>query len=261
MKMITINRKLISGSWIPLTMLGVFMTACSLDIEETDSILTKGESAIFNGVTDVTGQLTTIYNNIKSEAESQDNLYALTEVTTDELVVPTRGTDWGDNGVWRTLHVHTYGPTHSQVLAVWNHKNAAVLRCSEILDPETTKATPLQIAQAKFARAYNMWIVMDFWGQQPFRNPSDGQDVLPTVMTRSESYDMIVKDLTEAIAGLPAGKPADADKTMPVKSAARLFLAKVKLNANIYKGAYGANDLQDVITLVNDIEAEGYGLT
>jgi len=259
MKMTT-NKKFISGSWLPLTMIGVFMTACSLDIEETDSILTKGESAIFNGVADVPGQLTTIYNNIKGEAESQDNLYALTEVTTDELLVPTRGTDWGDNGVWRTLYVHTYGPTHTQVLTVWNTKNAAVLKCTEIIDPKTTKATPVQIAQAKFARAYNMWIVMDFWGQQPFRNPSDGQDVLPTVLSRSESYDMIVKDLTDAIAGLPAGTPTAADKTMPVKATARLFLAKVKLNAAVYKGAYGANDLKDVITLVDQIEAEGYGL-
>jgi starch-binding outer membrane protein, SusD/RagB family len=256
----TTNKKLIRGSWIPLTMLGVFMTACSLDIEETDSLLTKGESAIFNGVADVPGQLTGIYNNIRGEAESQDNLYALTEVTTDELVVPTRGTDWGDNGVWRTLHVHTYGATHSQILAVWNHKNSAVLRCTEILDPKTTTANALQIAQAKFARAYNMWIVMDFWGVQPFRNPSDGQDVLPTIMTRSEAYDMVVQDLTDAIAGLPASNPAAADKTMPVKAAARLFLAKVKLNAAVYKGAYGATDLADVITLVNDIEAEGYAL-
>jgi hypothetical protein len=259
MKLKMTNIRKGSGSWIPLTMLVVFMTACSLDIKETDSILTKGESAIFNGVSDVSGQLTAIYNNIKGEAESQDNLYALTEVTTDELVVPTRGTDWGDNGVWRTLHVHTYGPTHTQVLAVWNTKNAAVLKATQIIDPKTTGATPLQIAQAKFARAYNMWIIMDFWGQQPFRSPSEGQDVLPKVLSRSESYDMIVKDLTDAIADLPASVPTSSDKTMPVKATARFFLAKVKLNANVYKGSYGANDLTDVITLVNAIEAEGYG--
>lgn len=256
----TTNKKGISGLWIPLLMLGVTMTACSIDIEETDSYLTVGESAIFNGVENVDAQLTTIYNDIKGQAESQDNLYALTEVTTDELVVPTRGTDWGDNGVWRTLHVHTYGPTHSQILAVWNHKNTGVLKCTEIIDP-LTNSTPLQLAEAKFARAYNMWIVMDFWGQQPFRNPQDGPTVLPTVMSRAEAYDMIVQDLTDAIADLPAGNPTSADKTRPMKATARLFLAKVKLNANVYKGAYGTNDLQDVIDLVDDIEDEGYALT
>jgi len=254
------DKRIMGGSLIPLTMLGIIMTACSLDIEESDSFFTKGESAIFNGVENPSAQLTTIYNNIKSEAESQDNLYALTEVTTDELVVPTRGTDWGDNGVWRTLHVHTYGSTHSQILNVWNAKNSAVLRCTEIIDPKTTTETPLELAEAKFARAYNMWIVMDFWGQQPFRNPADGPDVLPSVMSRSESYDMIVQDLTDAIANLPTGSSNSSDKNRPVKSTARFLLAKVKLNAAVYKGTYGANDLQDVINLVNDIEADGYSL-
>lgn len=256
----TTNKKRMSGAWIPLTLLGVIMAACSLDIDESDSFLTKGGSDIFNGVENPGAQLTTIYNNIRSQAENQANLYALTEVTTDELVVPTRGTDWGDNGVWRTLHVHTYGPTHTQILDTWNEKNSAVLRCTEIIDPKTTTATALEIAQAKFARAYNMWIVIDFWGVQPFRNPSDGPDVLPSVMTRIEAYDMIVKDLTDAIAGLPASNPTSSDKNMPVKSTARFFLAKVKLNAAVYKGSYGASDLQDVIDLVNSIEGDGYGL-
>jgi hypothetical protein len=246
-------------SLIPLAILGVFMTACSLDIQETDSLITKGSSDVFNGVANPATSLNNIFNNIKSQTEDQANLYAMTEVTTDELLVPTRGTDWGDNGVWRTLYVHTYGPTHGHVLQVWNDKNSAVLRCTEVIDP-LSNAAPDQIAEAKFARAYNMWIVMDFYGQVPFRNPTDGPDVIPSVMTRAQAYDMIVQDLTDAIAGLPASNPTSTDKKRPVKATAQFFLAKVKLNANVYKGSYGANDLADVITLVNAIETSGYAL-
>jgi hypothetical protein len=79
-------------------------------------------------------------------------------------------------------------------------------------------------------------------------------------MTRAEAYAMVVKDLTEAIADLPAGTPTSANKTRPVKATARFLLAKVKLNANVYLGAYGASDLADVIALVDAIEAEGYAL-
>jgi hypothetical protein len=258
MKM-TINKKIGSGYRIPLVLCGIFMAACSLDIEQTDSLITKGESAIFNGVENPDAALTGIYNNITGQAGDQANLYALTEVTTDELLVPTRGTDWGDNGVWRTLYAHTWGPTHSNILQVWNDKNSAVLRATEVIDP-LSKATASQVAEAKFARAYNMWIVMDFWGQVPFRNPKDGPDVLPSVLTRAQAYDMVVQDLTDAIAQLPAGVPTAATKTRPVKATARFFLAKVKLNAAVYKGTYGATDLQDVITLVNAIEADGYSL-
>lgn len=240
-------------------MVTVFMTACDLEIEETDAILLNEDLGIFAGVTDVPGQLNTIYNNISSQTENQENTYSLTEVSTDELLVPTRGTDWGDNGIWRTVHTHTWSATHNHIVNVWNEKNGAVLRCTEIIDPLTT-STPLQLAEAKFARAWNMWIVMDFWGQVPFRNPTDGPEVIPSVKSRSEAYDMIVQDLTDAIAGLPAANPTSTNKTRPTKATARFFLAKVKLNANVYKGAYGASDLADVIALVDAIQADGFAL-
>jgi hypothetical protein len=79
-------------------------------------------------------------------------------------------------------------------------------------------------------------------------------------MSRAEAYDFIVKDLQEAIPALPASNPAAADKFRAVKATAQFLLAKVKLNANIYKGAYGSSDLQDVIDLVDDIEGDGYSL-
>lgn len=249
-----------SSVWAGVVALAVIGTGCDLEIEGTDSLITEGPSDVFNGVEDPASSITNIYNNITGQAGDQANLYALTEVTTDELLVPTRGTDWGDNGVWRTLHTHTWSPTHQYVLNVWNDKNSAVLRATEVIDP-LSAATDEQIAQAKFTRAYNMWIVMDFWGQVPFRNPTDGPDVIPSVMSRSEAYDMVVKDLTEAIPNLPASDPSATDKSRAVKATARLFLAKVKLNAEVYKGSYGANDLQDVINLVDEIENEGYALT
>jgi len=253
------NQKIKNGLQLSGVILGLIMCSCNLDIDETDSLITEGASDVFNGVENTAGSLDNLYNNISSQIGTQENQYALTEVTSDELLVPTRGTDWGDNGIWRTLHAHTWGPTHAFITNVWNDKNSAVLRATELMDP-LSNATPEQIAHAKFIRAYNMWMVMDFFGQVPFRNPTDGPDVTPEVMTRQEAYNMIVQDLTDAIAGLPASNPTSATKTRAVKATARLLLAKVKLNSNIYNGSYGANDLADVITLVNAIETDGYAL-
>ena len=245
---------------ITLIVLSLLVWSCDLQIDETDSIFTEESSGVFDGVEDIDGSLKNIYNNISGEAGDQANLYALTEVTTDELLVPTRGTDWGDNGVWRTLHTHTWDATHAHLLSVWNQKNSAVLRATEVL--ETAGVSDSEAARAKFARAYNMWIIMDFFGQVPFRNPTDGIDVTPSVKTRAEAYDFVVKDLTESIEGLPASNPSANKKIDPVKAAARFFLAKVKLNAHIYKGesAPAAADLDDVIAQVNAIEGEGYAL-
>ncbi|HNP96211.1 MAG TPA: RagB/SusD family nutrient uptake outer membrane protein, partial [Cyclobacteriaceae bacterium] len=41
---------------------------------------------------------------------------------------------------------------------------------------------------------------------------------------------------------------------------ARFFLAKVKLQSNVYFGSYAAGVLQDVVDLVDQIEADGYSL-
>lgn len=241
----------------PTLCMAFFVCSCAIDIAETDSVITSG--GVFNGVPSVDGAIDNIYNNISGQTEPQDNLYALTEVSTDELLVPTRGTDWGDNGVWRTVHQHTFTPQHLYVTNVWNDKNSAVLRCTEVIDP-LSKATPAQLALAKFARAYNMWIVMDFWGQVPFRNPKDGPDVIPSVLSRKDAYNLIIKDLTEALADLPVSVPNSSDKKRPVKATARFFIAKVKLNANIYNGAYSSSDLDDVIAQVDAIKADGYSL-
>jgi starch-binding outer membrane protein, SusD/RagB family len=248
----------LKNRWLaPMVIAGFLVASCDLEIEESDSLIS--EEGVFDGVASVSGSLDNIYGAITGQAGDQANLYSLTEVSTDEIFVPTRGTDWGDNGVWRTVHDHTWNPTHNHVLNVWNDKNSAVLRCTEVIDPRSG-ANALQLAEAKFARAYNMWIVMDFWGQVPFRNAGDGADVIPSVLTRLQAYDLVVEDLTDAIEDLPNSAPAATLKRRPVKATARFFLAKVKLNAAVYKGSYGPNDLQDVIDLVNLIEADGYSL-
>lgn len=248
------NKRLITA-----VMLAFVVSSCSLDIDETDSLITEGASDVFNGVASPSDAVTNLYNNISNQAGDQANLYALQEVTTDELMVLTRGTDWGDNGIWRTLHQHTMGPTHQYVNQVWNDKNSAVLRATEIIDP-LSNASAADVAQAKFVRAYNMWLVLDFWGQVPFRNPTDGPEITPSVLTKDEAYNLIVQDLTDAIANLPNSNPTSDDKKRAVKATARFLLAKVKLQSIVYKGAYGPNDLQDVIDLVNQIEADGYAL-
>ncbi|MEQ9231396.1 MAG: RagB/SusD family nutrient uptake outer membrane protein, partial [Cyclobacteriaceae bacterium] len=250
--------------WIATVALALIVSSCSLDIEGTDSVITEEELGTFNGVADVDGSITNIYNSITGQSGDQANLYAMTEVTTDELLVPTRGTDWGDNGVWRTLHAHTWGPTHAHVLAVWNDKNQSILRASEVLDTKSG-ADASQIAEAKFLRAYNMWIIMDFYGQVPSRDPNDDAGVTPTVLTREEAYDIVVQDLTDAITGLDASDPSAADKSRAVKATAQLFLAKVLLNGFIYRGedassTQAQSDFQVVIDLVDDIEGDGYAL-
>ena len=260
------DKKIIYRQWIPALVFGVVLSSCSLDIDETDSLLTEGESAIFNGVENPAGAIDDLYGSISGQIATQENIYALSEVTSDIMLVPTRGTDWGDNGVWRTLHTHQWSGTHQFITNVWNNKNSGVLKATEVIDP-LSKAGAAEIAHAKFIRAYNMFWVMDCFGQVPFRNPTDGVDDIPSVYTRAEAYELVVNDLTDAIEGLPDGDPVSDNKQRATKATARWLLAKVKLNSGVYLAADPAAvdepstaDLEEVIELVDAIEADGFSL-
>src|SRR5882757_2128023 len=86
---------------------GVLIAACTdLEVKETDSILITSNTGVFEGV-NAAATLVTAYNELNWQ-NTQENLYALNEATTDELFIPTRGTDWGDNGVWRDLAKHAW---------------------------------------------------------------------------------------------------------------------------------------------------------
>lgn len=54
--------------------------------------------------------LTSAYNGLRA-FQSQEQMFALQEASTDILMVPTRGGDWDDNGEWRLDHSHNWTPT------------------------------------------------------------------------------------------------------------------------------------------------------
>ncbi|MDT0643249.1 RagB/SusD family nutrient uptake outer membrane protein [Zunongwangia sp. F363] len=236
-------------------------TACTdLELEETDSIFREDSGGGFSGVSDVPSALANNYNAIRDQLNTQENLYALQEVTTDEMLVPTRGTDWGDNGLWRSLHQHTWDPNHQFLLNSWNNNNRNVFNLSEIIAPESN-ANPQQIAEAKFLRAFSMFWVMDLFGQVPFRGVDEGADVDPGVMTRSEAFDFIMTDLTDALPDLRSAGPG-AEANFATKAAAHYLLAKLYLNKHIYlsNAQTAPEDMNMVIEHVDEIAALGFGL-
>lgn len=237
-------------------------TACTdLELEDTDSVSREVvDDGGFSGVTDVAGSLTNAYNSLRGQLESHENLYALNEATTDELLIPTRGTDWGDNGVWRTLHQHTWDANHQFVLNTWNDYNSNIFNLSEIIAPESN-ANAQQLAEAKFLRAFSMFWIMDLYGQVPFREVDEGPSINPKVLTRAEAFDFILKDLNEALPNLPATGPG-LENNFANKGAAHYLLAKLFLNKHIYLGTGEAApaDMNIVIENVNAIDALGFGL-
>jgi len=235
-----------------------------LELEETDSIIdsTTADGSIFNGVENAESSIDNLYNGLNSRYENQENYYAMQEVTSDEFLVPTRGTDWGDNGIWRTLHTHNWDPGHLFILRAWNDWNQSIFLASEVID-ERSNATPEQVAQAKFIRALGLWVIMDAFGQVPFRGVDEGPEINPIVYSSPEAYALILEDLDDAIANLPTTQALDQDNLKRAsKAAARFLKARVLLNSGTYLGTGSADisSLNEVVSLVDAIAADGFAL-
>jgi starch-binding outer membrane protein, SusD/RagB family len=225
----------------------------SVAIENTGGGFVAGNPAeLLNGIYNGLG----LYND-------QGNIYSLNQHTSAEMIPPTRGVDWGDNGVWRTLHSHTWDATHPQVLNTWNDMNSRAFNCELIL---ASNPTPTQKAEAQALRAFFMYQVMDLFGQVPRRTTNQGVDDLPTVLSRSEAFDFIVKDLEEALPNLPVAAPA-AINARASKAMANTLLARLFLNKAVYKSANPAGpytfdkaDMDKVIAYCDAVKADGFGL-
>ena len=237
----------------------VLSISCTdLEIEPTDSAFDESLSSEFQGVDPATS-LVGIYNDLRGQIQGQEGLYALNEVSSDELLVPTRGTDWGDNGVWRNLHDHNWNALHRDVVNTWNNLNQNVFKATLIIDSRSN-ASAQEVAEAKFLRAFSTFWIMDLYGQAPFRTPDEGADVNPSVKTRAEAFDFAVQDLTEALPDLSSSGPS-GDLNKATKAAANYLLAKLFLNKNVYLDAVvNASDMTAVVEYVDAIQADGFAL-
>lgn len=237
---------------------GLVIHSCSdLEIEESDSIISEG----FQGIADPASALDGLYGNIAGQYGDQANLFALAEVTTDAALVPTRGTDWGDNGLWRVLHAHNWPVDHQFFSAVWNQFNGNQLRASQILD-ERSGATSEVAGGASLLRAFSMWVILDNFGQVPYRDTALPSSSVPEVLTGQAALDFILSDLDTAIANLPTVTAGSGEANgRGSKAAARYLKAKVLLNKHIYLGGSPeSGDMSQVISLVDAIAADGYAL-
>ncbi|MFD1143834.1 RagB/SusD family nutrient uptake outer membrane protein [Larkinella insperata] len=177
------------------------------------------------------GNLESLLNGVYAQLNTitdQANAYALLEHPSDEMMGPTRGTDWDDFGRWRRLHQHTWDATTVDVIGSWNQLNSGIFRATQAASAAGSNANVQ--AQARFLRAFFMYHVVDLYGQVPFREANASFDENPRVMTRAEATAYIIDDLTYAIQNLPATlNPGRANR-----DAAQFLLAKVYLNRAVF---------------------------
>ena len=241
------------------TMLGILAASSCTNLEPD---LSKGTVSIApsqSGGAPKAPSISSVYEILNGMAGNQGNWFAMNEHSTDEIMGPTRGTDWDDFGTWRRLHLHTWAPDHNQVTDTWNFLNGALFQTTLIAETSTDARTK---AEGQFLRAYFRWITCDLYGQVQTRPATAAANAIPEVLTRSAAIDAVIAELESSIANLPTYD--GTNRAVATIEAAYALLAKAYLNKAVYKNdptkpagpfTFAAADMNNVIKYCNLVAA------
>lgn len=234
-----------------LLMFGTF--SCTLNEDLSQDLTGKQGTDFLTGSADISALLESAYQQLRLPYQDQSRFWAAQEHTSDEVMGPTRGGDWDDNGVWRVLHNHTWSADHAFLGDTFNELLQVVFSTTNILsfDPPAEQA-----AEARFLRAFVMFSIVDGWGQVPFRDPGENLLNPPKVLSGADAVDLIISELNEIMPDLPDGPTYRANK-----DAARVLLMKAYLNkgafANKQSPTFDNADMAQVVTLADQLINSG----
>lgn len=186
--------------------------------------------------------------------------FALNEISTDEAILPYRGgTDWGDNGIYLSLHKHETTSTDPNVKNHWNIVLIGISRsvtAIQSLKVSKDPAAPLYLAEARGMRAFYNMLMLDMFGVAFVKE--DLGDV-STILRGDKAVEYIKSELV-------AIEPTLGTSTGPgrlTKGAVWGLLARLHLNAASYRDIYAgsltfkAEDMDKVIEYTDKIINSG----
>lgn len=199
----------------------------------------------YRNETEVLGGLASVYAQLRSTV---DDYYNLSEISTDEMIVPTRGQDWYDNGQWIDIHRQTWGATSpaagSLINGAWVNLFQGVARANIVLDALNRVSfadKPVVVAELRTLRAFYYYLLMDMFGGVPI--VTDIAIQTRAQNTRAEVFKFIEDELTAARADLPVTWPAEMNGRI-TKGATDAILASMYLNAQVFTGTVTTAGLQ-----------------
>jgi starch-binding outer membrane protein, SusD/RagB family len=178
------------------------------------------------------------------QAYAVGDVYSMQEVTTDEMVVPTRGQDWDDGGNWRRLHLHSWTFEDNITGNAWDWCFAGVNTANRLMFQfqtlsEEGSVDPAQassyIAELRALRGFFYWQLIDLYGNVPLVMDFETAEATPPTMSREEVFNTIVSDLEASVPELSRLVDGTTYARMNYY-AGKMLLAKLYLNAEVYSG-------------------------
>ena len=232
---------------------GLLFQSCS-DLEEQvlDGVRQESAETEYAINTDSPAdQLTGVYDGLRGSFQGHERLFEMGEHSADGAVGPTRGGDWDDNGVFRAMHTHTYAPDHLHIGQTFVDMYSNINRCNFVIGAGATGQT---LAEARFLKALNYYILIDLFGQVAYREIGSDPNDSALVYTRAEATDYVISEIEAAMGDLPASDPTKANQ-----NAAHWLLAKIYLNKGVFMAENPAGpytfDNADMTQVVSHVDA------
>ena len=232
-----------------LLLAALSMTSC-LDEHPKDQL---DEDAIYGSASDIyINAVASLYNYIGGANESEGiqgtcrGIYDYNTLTTDEAMIPIRGGDWYDGGLWNAMYQHRWTADDQSLYDTWKYIYKVIVLANKSLDIISSKSVLLSAAQqqeyraeVRAIRAMFYYYAMDMFGRVPLVLSTDEQrysSLFQGQTDRSSVFHFVFQELQQVLPSLPdqhSNKEGNYyDRiTQPVVN---FLLAKLALNAEIY---------------------------
>lgn len=226
--------------------LSLSLTSC-LDETPKDQI---PETEIYDSANSLyVNAVASLYNYIGAHEEGEGlqgtcrGIYDYNTLTTDEAIIPIRGGNWYDGGLWENMYNHTWTATDTDLYNVWKYLYKVIVLSTKSLETiEKHKALLTEqqrvdyAAEVRAVRAMYYYYAMDMFGRIPILQSATQKTADTRQSNRSDVFWYVVKELQD-VAPLLANEHSNLQGnyygrvTRPV---AWFLLAKLSLNAEVY---------------------------
>src|SRR5215218_2865422 len=181
-----------------ILLIAVSLSCTKLDTKVYDKVLNFWQTP-----EQVAAGVAPVYSWLRNYAPGgYPSVYNLNEMSSDEIIVPNRVTDWADDVTWEQMWKHTWKPDHPFVSDGWQFIYGGIARANSILDavnqitPKPTNLNAIQ-AELKTVRAFYHFIALDLFGNVPIAD-SNYTDLskLPT-KPRSEVFSHVEREIKD----------------------------------------------------------------
>ena len=164
---------------------------------------------------------------------------SIQEVSSDEIMIPQRGADWFDGGVWLRTHRHEFTAEDPQYNNAWSNLYGGVSTCNRLIFQFEQLGTPEAdafIAELKVLRALYYWWLMDSFGNVPLVEKFDVEPgFIPDQSDRGTIYAFVVNELENNVNKLSRAVDGTTYARMNYY-VGKALQAKVYMNAEVYTG-------------------------